>query len=70
MTQEFKLMDNVGDEFVFYCDDKRDAFWHICLDTLAKTNANPVTIAQYIYTSLHRGSIMKDWMKDENMMKS
>ncbi len=36
---------NVGDEFIFYRDDKRDDFWHIGLDTLVKTNANPDTIA-------------------------
>ena len=71
---------NVGDEFIFYRDDKRDDFWHIGLDTLVKTNANPDTIAggpkmpfcseawdaiaRYIYTGLQGGSIMKDWMKD------
>ncbi len=76
---------NVGDEFVFYRDDKRDDFWHMGLDTLVKTKStNPDTIAGgskipfcseawdaiawYIYTGLQGGSIMKDWMKDENTM--
>ncbi len=37
---------NVGDEFVFYRDDKRDDFWHMGLDTLVKTKStNPDTIA-------------------------
>ena len=31
---------NVGDEFIFYRDDKRDDFWHMGLNTLIKTNGN------------------------------
>ena len=75
---------NVGDEFVFYRDDERDDFWHMGLNTLVKTDADPNTvaggpklpfcseawdaIARYIYTGLQGGSIMKDWMKEENTM--
>ena len=59
---------NVGDEFVFYRDDKRDDFWHCGLNTLVKTTADPDTVAggpklphcselwdaisRYIYTGL------------------
>lgn len=75
---------NAGDEFIFRRDDERDDFWHIGLDTLVKTNADPNTvaggpkmpfcseawdaIARYIYTGLQGGSIMKGWMKNENEM--
>lgn len=75
---------NKGDEFEFFRDDKRDDYWHIGLDTLVKTEADPNTVAggpkmpfcseawdarsRYIYTGLQGGSIMKDWMKDENTM--
>ena len=73
---------NVGDEFVFYRDDERDDFWHMGLNTLVKTNGNRDTVAggpkmpfcseawdaisRYIYSGLQGGSIMKDWMKNEN----
>lgn len=75
---------NAGDEFIFRRDDERDDFWHIGLDTLVKTNADPDkiaggpkmpfcseawdAIARYIYTGLQGGSIMKGWMKNENEM--
>ena len=75
---------NVGDEFVFYRDGERDDFWHMGLNTLVKTGADPETvaggpklafcseawdaIARYIYTGLQGGSIMRDWMMDENTM--
>lgn len=36
---------NVGDEFVFYRDDERDDFWHMGLNTLVKTSADPNTVA-------------------------
>lgn len=59
---------NVGDEFIFCRDDERDDFWHLGLDTLVKTDADPDTVAggprmpfcseawdataRYIYTGL------------------
>ena len=36
---------NVGDEFVFYHDGEKDDFWHMGLNTLVKTNADPDTVA-------------------------
>ena len=75
---------NVGDEFIFYRDDERDDFWHMGINTLVKTNADPDTVAggpkipfcseawdaisRYIYTALQGGSVMKGWMKEENTM--
>lgn len=75
---------NVGDEFMFYRDDKRDDFWHMGLNTLIKTAGDADTVAggskipfcseawdaisRYIYTGLQGGSIMKGWMKNENEM--
>lgn len=32
---------NVGDEFIFYRDDERDDFWHMGLNTLTRTVADP-----------------------------
>lgn len=74
----------MGDEFVFYRDDERDDFWHMGINTLVKTNADPDTVAgglkmpycseawdafaRYIYAGLQGSSIMKDWMKEENTM--
>ena len=34
---------NVGDEFIFRRDGERDDFWHMGLDTLTKTEADPDT---------------------------
>ena len=75
---------NVGDEFIFERDGERDDFWHMGLNTLVKTKADPHTVAggpamphcseawdafsRYIYTGLQGGSIMRGWMKEENMM--
>lgn len=75
---------NVGDEFIFYHDGSRDDFWHMGLNTLVKTNADPDTVAggpkkpfcseawdaisRYIYTGLQGSSIMKNWIKNENVM--
>ena len=75
---------NIGDEFVFYRNDERDDFWHMGLGTLVRTSADPDSVAggpkmphcseapyaisRYIYTGLQGGSIMKDWMKEENTM--
>ena len=75
---------NVGDEFVFCRDETRDDFWHMGIDTLVHTTADPDTvaggpkmphcseawdaIARYIYAGLQGGSIMRDWMKEENTM--
>ena len=66
---------NVGDEFIFERDGERDDFWHMGLNTLVKTSADPDTvaggpkmphcseawdaIARYIYTGLQGGSIMR-----------
>ncbi len=65
---------NVGDEFIFEREGDRDDFWHMGLNTLVKTNADPDTvaggpkmphcseawdaIARYIYTGLQGGSIL------------
>ena len=75
---------NVGDEFVFERNDEHGDFWHMGLNTLVKTDADPGTIAggpkmphcseawdcisRYIYAALQGGSIMRDWMKNENTM--
>ena len=75
---------NVGDEFIFERNGDRDDFWHMGLNTLIKTSADPDTvaggpklphcseawdaIARYIYTGLQGGSIMKGWMNQENVM--
>jgi uncharacterized repeat protein (TIGR04076 family) len=75
---------NVGDEFVFERDDGKDHFWHGGLGTLVKSSADPSKVAggpdmphcseawdaisRYIYAGLQGGSIMKGWMKDENVM--
>ena len=75
---------NVGDEFIFYRDDERDDFFHLGINTLVKTNADPNTvaggperpfcseawdaIARYIYTGLQGGSIMRGWMNDDRIM--
>jgi uncharacterized repeat protein (TIGR04076 family) len=75
---------NVGDEFVFERDENSDHFWHGGLNTLVKTSGNPDKVAggpkmphcseawdaisRYIYAGLQGGSIMKGWMKDENVM--
>ncbi len=75
---------HIGDTFMFYRDGERDDFWRMGLNTLVKTDADPDTvaggpkiphcseawdaIARYIYTGLQGGSIMRNWMKDENTM--
>lgn len=75
---------NVGDEFIFERADGKDSFWHMGLDTLVHTDADPNTVAggprmphcseawdafsRYIYTGLQGGSIMKGWMNRENIM--
>lgn len=75
---------NVGDEFLFKRNDEYDHFWHGGINTLVRTNGNPELVAggpkipfcseawdaisRYIYTGLQGGSIMKDWMKEENTM--
>ena len=75
---------NVGDEFIFERGNGRDDFWHMGLNTLVHTDADPNTVAggpkmphcseawdaisRYIYTGLQGGSIMKGWMNRENIM--
>lgn len=75
---------NKDDEFMFYRDEDRDDYWHCGIGTLVKTDADPDTIAggpkkpfcseawdaisRYIYAGLQGGSIMRNWMKDENTM--
>ena len=75
---------NVGDELLFRRDSSRDDYWHMGLDTLVKTSADPDTVAggpklphcseawdaisRYIYTGLQGGSIMRGWMEEENVM--
>ena len=36
---------NVGDEFIFERDGDKDDCWHLGINTLNKTNADPDTIA-------------------------
>ncbi|MCC8097531.1 MAG: TIGR04076 family protein [Eubacterium sp.] len=36
---------NVGDEFVFEREGDKDDFWHMGINTLRKTNADPDTVA-------------------------
>lgn len=73
-----------GDTFVFERDNNNDYFWHMGLNTLTKTTADPRTVAggpampfcsevwdaisRYIYAGLQGGSIMRGWMKKENEM--
>jgi len=75
---------NPGDEFIFYRDGERDDYWHMGINTLVKTDADPDKVAggpkmpfcseawdaisRYIYTGLQGGSIMKGWMNNENEM--
>lgn len=75
---------NVGDEFMFYRADGKDDYWHVGLNTLTKTTADPDTVAggpklpfcseawdaisRYIYAGLQGGSIMNGWMNKENIM--
>ena len=75
---------NIGDEFIFYRDGDKDDFWHLGLNTLVKTTGNADEVAggpkmpfcseawdavsRYIYAGFQGGSIMQDWMKDENVM--
>ena len=75
---------HIGDEFIFERNDEKDDFWHMGLNTLTKTSADPHTVAggpdmphcseawdaisRYIYTGLQGGSIMRGWMKEENTM--
>ena len=75
---------NIGDTFVFERDNGKDDYWHVGLNTLIKTSADPDTVAggpkmpfcseawdaisRYIYAGLQGGSIMRGWMKKENEM--
>ena len=74
----------VGDEFLFCRDNGRDDFWHMGRNTLTRTDGDPEKVAggpnmphcseewdafsRYIYAGLQGGSIMRGWMKDENVM--
>lgn len=75
---------NVGDEFIFERSEERDDYWHMGLNTLVKTKGDPDTVAggprlpfcseawdaisRYVYTAIEGGSIMRSWMKEENVM--
>lgn len=75
---------NVGDTFLFRRDETRDDYWHMGLDTLVHTGADPANVAggpvmphcseawdaisRYIYAGLQGGSIMRGWMQAENTM--
>lgn len=64
---------NVGDTFVFERDNGKDDFWHVGLNTLIKTSADPDTvgggpkmpfcseawdaISRYIYAGLQGGPL-------------
>ena len=80
------LKSQISDDSIirFERDGDKDDFWHLGLNTLINTNADPDTIAggpkmphcseawdaisRYIYTGLQGGLIMKGWMKEENTM--
>lgn len=65
---------NIGDEFIFYRDDKRDDFWHMGLNTLVHTSgdANAVLrrgMGRHFPLYLRGASgRMNGWMKRENEM--
>lgn len=75
---------NIGDEFVFCRDERRDDYWHLGLNTLVKTTGNAEKVAggpkmpfcseawdaisRYIYTGLQGGSIMQGWTNDDRIM--
>ena len=75
---------NIGDEFIFERDERKDSFWHMGMNTLTKSNGNSHMVAggpgmphcseawdavsRYIYAGLQGGSIMRGWMKEENTM--
>ena len=75
---------NIGDEFLFLRDGTVDHFGRCGLGSLIKTSADPDTVAggpklpfcseawdaisRYIYAGLQGGSIMSDWMKNEDTM--
>lgn len=75
---------HVGDTFIFERDEQTDSFWKMGLNSLVKTTSDPTQVAggpslphcseawdaisRYIYTGLQGGSIMRGWMKDENVM--
>lgn len=74
----------VGDEFIFERYGRSDDFWHMGLDTLKQSSADPGetaggtafphcseawdAISRYIYAGLQGGSIMRGWMNDERVM--
>ena len=76
---------NVGDEFMFYRDDKRDDFWHMGINTLVQTSGDPDKVAggpkmpfcseawdaisRYLYAAIEGGSVMRSWMREENTME-
>lgn len=73
-----------GDEFIFDRNSEKDDFWHMGLNTLIKTSADPDetaggpkmpfcaeawdAISRYIYTALQGGSIMHQWTNDDRIM--
>lgn len=75
---------HAGDEYLFERAGDKDDFWHIGLNTLVKSGADPDTIAggpkmpfcseawdaisRYIYTALQGGSIMHGWTNDDRVM--
>ena len=75
---------NIGDEFIFERDERKDSFWHMGMNTLTKSNGNSHMVAggpgmphcseawdavsRYIYAGLQGGSIMRGWMREENTM--
>ena len=77
-------MTHIRTYFDFRRDSGRDDYWHMGLNTLVKTSADPDTVAggpklphcseawdaisRYIYTGLQGGSIMRGWMEEENVM--
>lgn len=60
----------VGQEFLFERNEKRDDFWHFGrdLDPAFPCAEAWDCISRYVYTALQGGSIMRGWTSDEHVM--
>ena len=56
----------VGDEFILKRTPERDDFYHLMEGKFCGEAWD--AISRYIYTGLQGGSIMKNWMREENTM--
>lgn len=57
---------HVGQEFILERSEEKDDFWHM-LDGQFCSEAWDA-ISRYIYAGLQGGSLMRDWMRNENEM--